>query len=92
MNGNFIVTFYAKQNCIFCESMEADLVSLGVPYAKIYPQGEQLDKLKKLMPTFPMMFINDELIGGYDEFSRLLSTNVFQEKLKKFDIKCSNIF
>lgn len=92
MNGNFIVTFYAKKNCIYCESMEADLVSLGVPYSKIYPQGKQLEELKKVMSTFPMMFINNELIGGYDEFSRMLSTNTFQEKMKEFDIKCSNIF
>lgn len=94
MNGNNVITFYAKTGCIYCSSMEADLRSLGVPFAKIYPKDQEIKGLKEKfkMNTFPMMFIGNELIGGYSEFSNLLSTNTFQEKLKKFDINCSNIF
>jgi len=89
MSGTIL--FYAKENCIFCTSLEADLKSLGLPYIKKYPNPEDIPVLKQVtgMSTFPMLFFGSNLIGGYQEFNSLVMTNQLNEKLKEIGINVS---
>lgn len=82
------IVFYSKNGCPFCNRLEDLLKELGLPYNKIIPQPNSYDDLKKKtkMNTFPMIYIGEELIGGYTEFNTLCLTNELQKKLKLIGI------
>lgn len=84
--------FYSKVGCPFCDALENDLKKYKLEYEKIIPGKDEIAKLKvsTKMNTFPMLFIGNELIGGYNDFEKLVMTNSLEEKLKAnnfFDIK-----
>ena len=72
---------YAKAGCYYCERLEKLLESLKLQYGKIYPTNMDQVKKKTGMNTFPMVFIGNELIGGYTEFHTLYITGELEKKL-----------
>jgi len=89
-----IFTFYSKEGCIYCASLESDLKSMCIPYTKKVPCPEDIAalKVKTGMSTFPMIFIGEECIGGYKDFNHMVMTNTLGEKLNAHNIKCSFTF
>jgi glutaredoxin len=83
------IVFYAKHGCIFCEKLETLLKSLNLPYTKNYISNiGDTNRLKELtnMSSFPMVFIGNEVIGGFTEFNTLYITNQLGKKLISFGI------
>lgn len=72
------IFFYSKSNCRFCEALEADLVSSGTPFSKYtvatQEEGNRI-KHETGRSTFPILYINKQLVGGYSEYCTLALTN-----------------
>ena len=72
-------TIYSKPGCAYCERAKDLISSKNLPYVEqILDVGQEkqvgknyytVDQLKKLVPsarTVPQIFLNEELIGGFD--------------------------
>lgn len=83
-----MIKFYAKAKCVYCIKLEQLLKELKLPYDKIYPNDNEIQSLKDKykMKTFPMVFLGNELIGGFTDFEHLLMTNELEKKLKAHGI------
>lgn len=69
------VEIYTRQGCGYCSAARSLLNNLGVEFVELDLTGrdEAIAELMKRtgMRTVPQIFIDDELIGGYEELSKL---------------------
>lgn len=79
------VLMYTIRGCPFCRNAKKLLDGKGVNYEEIDVtdrQKKQEAKEKFGWPTLPIILINGELIGGYDELRALERQNKLDELLK----------
>lgn len=94
------VYFFGKTGCKYCKLLENELASMGVPFCKYEldtsqeTYSEQAQHLMQItgMKTFPMLYIGQNLVGGYDSFKQLVFTNKFEELLNVIGINIDSIF
>ena len=73
-----MVTIYGKANCGFCTKAKAlaDSKMLKYEYKDVGISKDTLNELMDRAPvqvkSVPQIFIRDEYIGGFNEFSRYL--------------------
>lgn len=82
------IDVYTKDNCPFCEMAKMLLTHKGVQFDEIN-YGSDINKISALvqksgMKTMPQIFIEDELIGGYDDL-RLLDESGKLDKILNED-------
>jgi glutaredoxin 3 len=69
------VVMYSKDPCPYCVIAKRLLTNKGIAYKEIdltnHPEEIQKLKDKTGWRTVPMIFINDKLIGGYDDLKAL---------------------
>jgi glutaredoxin 3 len=69
------VIIYTKTVCPFCVRAKTLFQQKGVPFEEVNLSGDpdQFTELKNRtgMMTVPQIFINDKLIGGYDQVAEL---------------------
>jgi glutaredoxin 3 len=69
------VKLYTTNYCPYCVRAKRLLESKGISFEEINLEGqpEELSRLKERTGwrTVPQIFINDKLIGGYDELAAL---------------------
>jgi glutaredoxin 3 len=79
------VILYSKDYCPYCTLAKNILNSLNIAYEEIdiTHKPETIYELMKKsgMRTVPQIFIGEELIGGYDDLSRLYREGKLLEKL-----------
>ncbi len=80
------VIVYTKNWCPFCDRAKDLLKRLGQSYKEINVEDEEdgFDKLKAKtgMMTVPQIFINEELIGGFQELSGLQASGELSKLLE----------
>ena len=80
------VVMYSKSHCPYCVRAKNLLNQKGVAFEEINLDDklDELDALKKKtgQMTVPMIFINDKLIGGFNDLSALESKNELDSMLK----------
>lgn len=70
------VVIYTKDYCPYCHSAKALLEEKGVNYQEIDVTNDE-EKLKEMLAksdgrtTVPEIFIDDKLVGGYDNLREL---------------------
>lgn len=69
------VIIYSKTYCPYCDKAKNLLKQKGVSFEEINLENKP-DEMKALMEktglrTVPQIFINDELIGGFDDMNAL---------------------
>lgn len=70
------VTVYSKDYCPYCVRAKKLLESKGVPFEEVMVEDPALFaelKKKSGMLTVPQIFIDDKLIGGFQELAELES-------------------
>lgn len=79
------VQVYTTTRCPYCVAAKNLLSSLNVPFEEFNLTGkfDELDALKKRtgLRTVPQIFINEQLIGGFDELSQLNASGELQKLL-----------
>jgi glutaredoxin len=72
------VFFFSKATCKYCIALEQDLIASGTEFVK-YSATDQTEanNIKKMTgrDTFPILYINKLLVGGYNEYLTLAITN-----------------
>ena len=81
-----MIKVYTKDYCPYCDRAKALLTQLGYQYDE-FALGTDQDKIIELvqktgMRTLPQIFIEDKLIGGYDDLKVLVDSGKIQELLK----------
>jgi glutaredoxin 3 len=78
------VKVYTSGYCAFCQAAKNFLDDKGIPYEEIYissPQ-EKAELYKKTgHMSVPQIFINDEMIGGFQDLQRLDLSGELEKKL-----------
>ena len=80
------VEVYTKENCGYCEKAKDLLDEKGVEYETINVTGDE-DAFEEMVErangrqTAPEVFIDDELVGGWDDTSELDATGELDEML-----------
>lgn len=73
------IEVYGKSQCIYCDRAKGVLADIGVAFAYIDAgQPENRAELLERVPgvkTVPQIFINGELIGGFDDLVLYLKGN-----------------
>lgn len=95
------IFYFSKPGCPFCEKLDAELVSLGLPYSKYVldptdasyeDEAKQLKALAQ-MNTFPMLFFGEKKIGGYSDFmSIVVCTETLNNELAPLGLKIEHDF
>jgi len=80
------VEVYTKENCSYCEKAKDLLDSKGIEYEEYMVTGdealfEEMVERAKGRKTAPEIFVDDELIGGYDDLSALEEAGELDAKL-----------
>jgi thioredoxin reductase (NADPH) len=80
------VEVYTKENCGYCEKAKALLDEKGVEYEEINVTGddeafEEMVERANGRQTAPEVFVDDELVGGWDDTSELDQAGELDEKL-----------
>jgi glutaredoxin 3 len=79
------VKIYTSPICGYCLAAKRLLSSLGVSYEEIglWDQPDLVHELqeKYQWQTVPMIFIDDEFVGGYDDISTLHRQGLLTKKL-----------
>jgi glutaredoxin 3 len=70
------ITVYTIQNCPYCVSAKHLLTANMIPFEEIHVDKTDQEKLAELvqksgMRTFPQIFCDDNIIGGYTELKKL---------------------
>lgn len=69
------VVIWSKPNCVQCEQAKTLLKMKHVPFEeRKIGEGWTVDELRQLAPnakSVPQIFVNDELIGGYQQLQKL---------------------
>jgi glutaredoxin 3 len=74
------ITIYTMERCPFCKNAKSLLTQRGLPFEEILlsmqddAAWESLEK-KSGMKTVPVIYANQELIGGYTELKALDDQN-----------------
>ena len=79
------VLVYTIRGCPFCRNAKKLLDGKGVNYEEVDvtdPQKKREAKEKFDWPTLPIILINGELIGGFDELKALERQNKLDKLLK----------
>lgn len=86
MNDMPKVIIYTKSTCLYCSNAKELLRSLGISFKEILVDNDPVlreeIKEKYNWPTVPVILINGELIGGYDDLVELHNTGSLIEKIK----------
>jgi len=74
-----MIIIYGKDNCPYCDMAKglAERKGLEYTYLKLGTDFDQLE-LFTMFPTartYPQIILNDEKIGGYTEFEKLIQEN-----------------
>lgn len=72
------VFFFSKSNCKFCVALEEDLLASGTEYIKYKVTCAKESahiKASTGRDTYPILYINKNLVGGYNEYRTLALTN-----------------
>jgi thioredoxin reductase (NADPH) len=90
MTGSPHVEIYTKDDCGYCDEAKALFDEKGVEYEEINVTGdeaafEEMVERADGRKTAPEVFVDDELIGGWDDTSALDQAGKLDEKL---DIVC----
>lgn len=76
-NSSFFYTVYSKKNCSFCDKAINYLLD-NDHHVKVKKIDEEIVYLKEMrekapnMRTMPVIFRNDQLIGGYSDLIEFL--------------------
>jgi len=86
MSDEAHVEIYTKEDCSYCEKAKDLFDSKGVEYEEYNVTGDEelFDEMVERADgrqTAPEVFVDDELIGGWDETSELNETGELDEKL-----------
>lgn len=80
------VEIYTTQYCPYCVRAKQFFATKGIEFTEHNLEGkhDELVALKERtgMRTVPQIFINDELIGGFDDMMALESRGELDSKLK----------
>jgi glutaredoxin 3 len=79
------VLVYTKKPCPYCERAKSLLNEKGVKYQeKLLTTSEEMVELKQKTGwmTFPQIFINGKLIGGYTDMAELDQRGELDKMLK----------
>ena len=81
------IEIYSKSYCPYCKRAKATLTSLGVAFEEYeITHSEKLTKEmheRSLRNTVPQIFINDQHIGGSDDFHEALNRGQLQHLIGK---------
>lgn len=80
------ILIYTKKPCPYCENAKTLLKNKGISFKEVFMQDpDEMIALKKKTGwmTFPQIFINDELIGGFDDLSKLDKSGELDKLLAK---------
>jgi len=81
------IEIYSKGYCPFCKKAKATLNNLGLAFEEYeITHSEKLTKEmreRSLRNTVPQIFINDQHIGGGDDFHEALSRGQLQHLIGK---------
>ena len=71
------IFFFSRPNCKYCKSLESDLKKHNTPYTKYIVEDFESTKIKAAtgQNTFPILYIDKVLIGGYSEYKTLCISN-----------------
>ncbi|NSW98271.1 glutaredoxin family protein [bacterium] len=79
------VVIYSTKNCPFCVAAKALLESLRIQFDEIDLTNDIEKRLeissKYNWRTVPMIIINDNFVGGFDELNNLYSEGKLEELL-----------
>ncbi len=79
------VVIYSTRNCPFCVAAKALLESLSVKFDEIDLTNDIEKRLeissKYNWRTVPMIIVNDNFVGGFDELNNLYSEGKLEELL-----------
>ncbi len=79
------VKIYTSPICAYCSAAKRLFTSLGVTYEEIglWDQPELVEELREKYQwqTVPMIFIDDEFVGGYDDVAALHKQGLLTKKL-----------
>ena len=79
------VVIYSTRNCPYCVAAKALLESLSVKFDEIDLTNDIEKRLeissKYNWRTVPMIIINDNFVGGFDELNNLYSEGKLEELL-----------
>lgn len=76
---------YGKSGCSYCTKVKTLLASNSVPYSYVDIDHDEESKKKVVRywvskgesPTVPLVIIDGQYIGGYDETEAYLKTNLY---------------
>lgn len=74
------IFFYSKRGCKYCQMLESEFRTSNIEYVKYeVKNNEEATRIKDKTGrnTFPILFINGNLVGGYSEYRTLTMTNQF---------------
>ena len=78
---------YYENYCPYCQAALALLNDKNIQHEAIDTSGQRdlLNKIKKQTGhrTIPIILIDDELIGGYNELSKAISSGALNDRLQK---------
>lgn len=74
------IIIFSKNNCSYCEKAKFLCKSNNLEFTEknINENDKNMIQFKKLCPnarTMPQIIVDDELIGGYDNFFAFLNNN-----------------
>lgn len=91
--SEYPLIFFSKEECPFCDKLEADLLSIGLGayYKKVMLESDLREELIELTKckTVPQLFIGGKFVGGYKEFSILCGTGGIEKLLKPLGIEAN---
>ena len=79
------VVVYTKTPCPYCDRAKTFLKNKGVPYEERHiTDPDEMIALKKRTGwmTFPLIFVGEKLIGGFDDMNALDKAGEFDKLLK----------
>lgn len=74
------IFFYSKKGCKYCIMLENEFRANNIEYVKYeVKSAEDAARVKEKTGrnTFPILFIDNNLVGGYSEYRTLTMTNQF---------------
>jgi glutaredoxin len=74
------VFFFSKTGCKYCVALEEDMLKSGTEFVKYTATDQsEAEEIKKVtgQNTFPILYINKLLVGGYTNYLTLAITNQF---------------
>lgn len=80
-----MINVYTKDNCVFCTRTKTLLANRKITFNEyILNVDISLEEIRRSFPTmktFPIIVIDNEVIGGYTELVEKISDEFFGQKL-----------